>query len=174
MRAAMRSAAMVESRVSATNAQPPSCAARTSRTRSTSRKKGASVPRSPASTTRRNPPERSSSSTARSACTRPWGRTRSGPSSQNAPAIVPATSIQAARSPCAIAVLHAARMMEVAPPPGSHTVSRPSGNPPPGSALSSCAIPVTTGSAVCCAIWTASGKRCSRRTRSAATWADTG
>jgi len=141
--------------VSVTNAAPPSRAARDSRT--------ISVPAGsdPAKTIRENPPQRSSSSAARREFLRFAGRTRTGPSSQNSPEIVPSPSIQAARSPVDATVRHADLRIAVAPPCGIHTESLPRGNPPPGKIASSGGIPVATGSAVRCVTGVASGNRCS-------------
>ena len=77
------------------------------------------------------------------------GRTRCGPSSQNAPAMVVSPSIHAERSPAATTEWQAARRMAVAPPNGAHTDSRARGSPPLGSTLSSALIPVATCSVVC-------------------------
>src|SRR3954454_17559306 len=52
--------------------------------------------------------------------------------------------------------------MAVAPPSGDQTDKRPRGNPPDGSARSSCEMPDATCSAVRCVTGVASGKRCSR------------
>lgn len=140
--------------VSATKADPPSRAARESLT--------ISVPAGsdPESTMMENPPHRRSSSAARREFLRFAGRTRTGPSSQNSPEMVPSPSIQAARSPVDATVIHADRRIPVAPPCGSHTDSRPRGSPPFGRIPSSRTIPVATGSAVRCVTGVASGKRC--------------
>jgi hypothetical protein len=145
--------------VSATNAVPPSRAARESRT--------ISVPAGsdPVRTMIPNPPHRSSSSAARSEFRRLAGRTRIAPSSQNWPVMVPSPSIHAARSPFRAAEWQAARRIAVAPPCGIHTESLPRGNPPPGKMASSAWIPVATGSAVRCVTGVASGNLCSRSDR---------
>ena len=146
-----------------TTAPPPSCAARTSRIVSVS------LGATPESTTRRNPPERSSSSAARTPCMGLSGRTSNGPSVQNAPAMVRAPSIHAARSPAVMVVSHAARSIAVTPPVGSHTESIASGNPPCGNARSRSPMPVATGCVVRRAAGVASGNRCSMRARRVAT-----
>ncbi|HEY8165313.1 MAG TPA: hypothetical protein VIF83_07140 [Gemmatimonadaceae bacterium] len=117
--------------VSATNALPPSRAARESRT--------ISVPRGslPDRTSSAKPPHLISSSAQRSEFTLFDGLTSTGPSRQNSPAMVPIASIHAARSPVATVASHAARSTAVAPPFGIHTDSRPRGRPPPGRIASS-------------------------------------
>src|SRR4051812_21399763 len=147
--------------VRVTRAPPPSRAARESRT--------VSVPSGsmPATTTRANPPQRSSSSAPRSPCFRLRGRTRIGPSSQNGPATVPSPSIHTALSPWATVVWQAALRTAVAPPCGIHTVSRPRGRPRPGRIASSTSMPVATGSAVRWMTGIASGNWCSMRARMA-------
>jgi len=148
--------------VIATNAPPPSRTARVSRT--------ISVPSGsvPSSTTSANPPHRNSSSAPLSASCRLLGCTRYGPFSQNAPTMVPAVSIQTARSPFATVERQAARSIEQAPPCGVHTVNCPRGSPPPGRTRSSAPTPVATGSAARQFAGVASGKRCSMSSRRAA------
>jgi hypothetical protein len=110
-----------------------------------------------------NPPQRRSSSAARREFLRFAGRTRTGPSCQNSPEIVPSPSIHAARSPVDATVRHADLRIAVAPPWGSQTESLPLGRPPLGRIPSSGGIPVATGSAVRCVTGVASGNRCSSR-----------
>ena len=158
----MRSFANDGCGVIATNAPPPSRTARVSRT--------ISVPSGsvPSSTTSANPPHRNNSSAPLSASFRLLGCTRYGPLSQNAPTIVPAVSIQTARSLFATVDRQAARSIEQAPPCGVHTVNCPRGSPPPGRIRSSGPTPVATGSAARQFAGVASGNRCSMSSRRAA------
>ena len=88
-----RSVASAVTRLSSTSAADPSRAARDRRTSSVV--SGSA----PSSTISAKPPERASSSVARSAAIGLGGRTSTGAGRQQAPATVCRASIQAARSP---------------------------------------------------------------------------
>src|SRR5512135_3115968 len=143
-------------RVRSTSAEPPSCAARETRTIAVV--SGST----PSRTTSPNPPERASSSAARSPATGPSGRTRSGPSRQQAPATMWQASIQTERSPPDTVRRQAARSRAAAPGPGLQTAIRPRWNPPSGRTESRAVTPEGMIPRVHPRPDTASGKRWAR------------